>query len=287
MSKLIPCAVLVLSLATASGAFAAVVRTSEGAETSGDFVTETFHLRTENGQFEVPAQTVLQIRRSGNDFELLLADGSKMVGALLDEELRLKVGLVVQVVPTKEVDVLMLTPAGFPVGVLQSAFFPSWLYRGRDVIERCPIRFEFDVAAVLGSEAKQGTVPKTRLFACDSLSVATLALAVKRSKKTATIDVDGVINVLESFDKWARVTLELVQGDRSLAKAVRAPIDAEERKTTPFSLRLQLSPEALDEALRAQPPLLGRVTVEVGRNGDVEYLQVWGVKPQGPHYDGQ
>lgn len=278
-------AVGLISLAF-SAAQAAVVRTTAGVELVGDLTSEVLRLQTATGLVEIPKAALLQVRRADGSFEVLLVDDTRLSGEILDESLRLKVGMVFQVVIVSDLDVLMLTPPGFPVGVLESAFLPLELYRGRDTITTCPIRFQLDGLPALS--AKKGNpiaTPKSRYFSCDSLSIIQLELAVDRSRKGMTLEVDGTISVLKSFDKWARVTVELVAGGKLLGRGQKFPIDAEERKNTTFSLPIVLKPAAVDEALAAGAPIVARVRVDVARNGDVEYLQVWGVSMKGASFD--
>ncbi len=275
-------------VASSPASHAAVLRTVAGAEVTGELTSEMFRIRTAAGEVEIPKGAILQIKRTGSGFEFLLADGTKFAGAIVESSVRLKVGLVYQVVPSTEIDVLMLTPAGFPVGSLDSAFFPAAKYQGLEPIAGCPIRFELEANAAL--HAPEGTgwrVPKTRHFTCDSLSITSLILTVDRTKKVVKLDFDGAASVLESFDKWARVTIELSASGEILKRGQKTAIDAEERKTTRFSIGLEVPPDEIDAALASGEPLLVRVTVDVGRNGDVEYLQGWGATMKGPKYENQ
>ena len=263
-----------------------VIRTVAGQEIAGELTAELLRVKTDSGEVEIPKSALLQVRRQGERLEFLLSDNSKVLGSLLEESLRVKVGLLFQVIPADQLDLLMLMPPGFPLGALESAYLPAQLYKGHNVMEFCPIRLELDVSQALrGKEGGRSALGKTRYFSCDSLSITSFELSHDLRRDLARIDFQGALTVLESFDKWARVTVELLAGEHRLAQGQDAPIDAEERKTTAFSIRLNMPRAKFDAALASAEPLHARVTVDVGRNGDVEYLQVWGVRPKGPKYD--
>lgn len=264
-------ATVLLVLASSSASFGAVLRTTAGVEYSGELATDVLRIRTGTEEIEIPKTAILQAKRADKGFEFLLADGSKLLGVISEESVRLKVGLVVQVVPTGEIEVLMLTPPGFPLGCLESAYYPADKYRGRDPVVGCPIRFQFDVTSALrAKERAPWPVPKPRYFTCDSLSIAAMDMTVDRGKKIVEVDFEGVISVLESFDKWASVTIELSAAGKGFAKGQKGKIDAEERKNTRFRLPLQVPLHEFDAAVASGEPIVARVTVEVTRNGGIE-----------------
>lgn len=281
-------ALAVSTLLGARALDAAVIRTTSGSEIAGEIETPVFHLRTATGDLEIPVSVVLQATRTADGFRVLLGDGNVLEGTLAEQAIRVKVGLVYQLIQTREIDVLMLTPPGFEVGSLTSNYLPADSYKGTEEIEACPIRFELDATAHLGAQkGVRRQTPKVRYFTCDSLSLLSLEISAKRGKKQSQITVEGVISVRESFDKWARVTAEFLAGKERLARGQKAAIDAEERKNTPFRLEMTLPTSRFDEALGSGATIQARITVDVGKNGDVEYLQQWGVPMKGPKYENQ
>ncbi len=266
----------ILTLFSASSVAAAILRTTDGTELTVDLAAESFHLETDAGAVEVPLAAILQATRAGDRVEFLLADGTKLQGTFVEESLKLKEGLIVKAIPTAQIEILMLTPPGFPLGSLESNYLPVALYKGRDVVALCPIRLEIDAGRALRAEkGEQVATPRIRYFACDSLSIIELNVSLDRGRKASKVAFEGRFSVRESFDKWARLRVELLSGERVLAGGQKGPIDAEEEKLTPFKLTLEVPTAALDEALAGAGTIVARVSVDVVRAGDRDAARAW------------
>lgn len=86
-----------------------------------------------------------------------------------------------------------------------------------------------------------------RFWCEDARLVGVRATRDRRGRKGDQIDFSGGIQVEDSFDRIARIEVSAAIGERVLARAEHARIDAEEEKVTPFRVRLALSPAALAE----------------------------------------
>lgn len=255
---------IVLLFGAASSSDAGILRTADGEELLGELADAVLNVRTESGEVEIPSAAILQMKRVEGGFDFVLEDGTRVLGVVLQSTLRMKVGLVFQEVPVTEIEVLMQTPPGIPPGSLDSAYYPSGLYKGSASVVRCPIRFQFD-ASTLFQAGKRTTLaaPKPGFFACDSLSIPEMEMSMRRSKQEATINVQGYFRVLESHDKLATLTIELVAGSTVLGKRKLAGIPAEEKKIHRFSLAMRIPNRVMETVDPEDGPIVARVTVEV------------------------
>ncbi|HEX4953877.1 MAG TPA: hypothetical protein VF017_10840 [Thermoanaerobaculia bacterium] len=257
----------ILTLFSASSAAAAILRTADGTEITGELAAESFQLETDAGPVEVPLAAILQAKRAGDRFEILLADGTKLLGTITEESVKIKEGLILKAIPTAQIEILMFTPPGFPLGSLKSNYFPVALYKGKELVTACPIRLEIDVTKALrAGKGEQSAIARTGFFTCDSLSIVTLSVSLDRGKRSARVTFSGTIRVLESSDKWAQINAELLAGGKALVRPQGARIDAEEKKGTPFKLSLEVPTATLDAVLAEAEGVLARISVEVSRN---------------------
>jgi hypothetical protein len=86
-----------------------------------------------------------------------------------------------------------------------------------------------------------------RYWCEDARLVGVRATRDRRGRKGDRIELAGGVQVEESFDRIARIEVVAAIGERVLARAEHARIDAEEEKVAPFRVRLDLAPGALAE----------------------------------------
>ena len=86
-----------------------------------------------------------------------------------------------------------------------------------------------------------------RYWCEDTRLIAVQAARGRRSRGAVRIEISGMIQVEDSFDRIARIEVSAVAGERVLARAEHARIDAEEEKVTPFRVRLDLPLSAIAE----------------------------------------
>lgn len=99
--------------------------------------------------------------------------------------------------------------------------------------------------AQLPDGGSHGYAEFLRYWCEDARLVGVRATRYRRGRKEDRIEFNGAIQVEESYDRLARIEVTAVVGERVLARADHARIDAEEEKVTPFRVRLDLTPEAL------------------------------------------
>lgn len=101
-------------------------------------------------------------------------------------------------------------------------------------------------------------------YSCEGVSIPNLVVAQSPyGKKIRNYEFYGFLKVEPSFDRSVTLTLELVDGGkRVLAQVTKEEISAEERKTTPFSIRLKAG-EAMIDAIDFSENLTLRITMQV------------------------
>ena len=101
----------------------------------------------------------------------------------------------------------------------------------------------------------------TRALTMDRVSFAALSIGGRaKGKQGAYLDVDAVIAVQPSHDRWVSLTFEVLADGTRLRLLSRQQIDAEERKMKAVNVRLVLSREQTDALLLAVDPRL-RITM--------------------------
>lgn len=76
------------------------------------------------------------------------------------------------------------------------------------------------------------------------------------------MQIEGRLAVGPSFDREAKVIVEVLVDGRPIGQGFKAKIDAEERKTRPFQFHFRLSPEA-SRVLEESKNAVVRVTLFV------------------------
>lgn len=79
-----------------------------------------------------------------------------------------------------------------------------------------------------------------RYWCEDARLIAVQATRGRRGRSAVRIELSGMIQVEDSFDRIARIEVSAAAGERVLARAEHAQIDAEEEKVTSFRVRLDL-----------------------------------------------
>ncbi len=82
-------------------------------------------------------------------------------------------------------------------------------------------------------------------FDCEGVHFQYISLSRSgRAKSGLVILIEGVLAVGPSFDREAKVIVELLVDGKSIGQGYKDKIDAEERKTKPFRFSFRLTPEA-------------------------------------------
>ncbi len=136
---------------------------------------------------------------------------------------------------------LMLDPAAAQVVARQGEADP-----GRIQSFHSPMVLEFPSSEFI--EPTSGTAWRFRnieRFDCDGAHFEFVSLARSgTSKRGITIAIEGRLAVGPSYDREAKVVVELLVDGREIGRGFKAKLDAEERKTKPFRFSFRLSPEA-------------------------------------------
>ena len=127
---------------------------------------------------------------------------------------------------------------------------PSWQCRypvpNRIQSFHSPMVLEFPSSELI--EPTSGTAWRLRgieRFDCDGAHFEYVSLARSgTSKKGISIEIVGRLAVGPSFDREAKVLVEMLVDGKSIGLGFKAKIDAEEKKTKPFQFHFRLSPEA-------------------------------------------
>ncbi len=100
-------------------------------------------------------------------------------------------------------------------------------------------------------------------FDCDGAHFEFVSLARSgTSKNGISMQIEGRLAVGPSYDREAKVIVEVLVDGKSIGQGFKAKIDAEERKTKPFQFHFRLSPEA-SRTLEESKSTVVRVTLFV------------------------
>ena len=100
-------------------------------------------------------------------------------------------------------------------------------------------------------------------FACDGAYFEFVSLARSgKVKNGLSMQIEGRLAVGPSFDREAKVIVEILVDGKSIGQGSKDKIDAEERKTKPFRFAFRLTPEA-SKLLEASRNTVVRVTLFV------------------------
>jgi hypothetical protein len=98
-------------------------------------------------------------------------------------------------------------------------------------------------------------------FNCEGVYFQYISLARSgKAKKGLEIRIEGTLAVGPSFDREAKVIVEILVDGQSIGTGYKEKIDAEERKTKPFRFSFRLTPEA-SEILERSRNTVVRVTL--------------------------
>lgn len=109
-----------------------------------------------------------------------------------------------------------------------------------------PMVLEFPAPGLLQAVYPVGWLVKgVERYSCDGVYVTSLKLMVSgKVKNGLTIQAEGALAVGPSYDREAKVIVELVVDGKVIGRGSKERIDAEERKHKAFRLTFKLSPEA-------------------------------------------
>ncbi len=100
-------------------------------------------------------------------------------------------------------------------------------------------------------------------FACEGAYFEFVSLARSgKAKNGLSMQIEGRLTVGPSFDREAKVIVEILVDGKSIGQGSKDKIDAEERKTKPFRFAFRLTPEA-SRLLEGSKNTVVRVTLFV------------------------
>lgn len=111
---------------------------------------------------------------------------------------------------------------------------------------RSPMVLEYPASELLQSES--GTAwrfKEIERFDCDGVHFEYVSLARSgKVKNGLSLQIEGRLAVGPSFDREAKVIVEVLADGKPIGQGVKEKIDAEERKTKPFRFTFRLTPES-------------------------------------------
>jgi hypothetical protein len=132
---------------------------------------------------------------------------------------------------------------------------------------RSPMILEVPAAALLALErGERWSFPEVADYRCEDASFRSVALKRTGGAKELQFEVEGFLEVADSYDRTADVRIDLLDGERIAGGGAKGDIDAEERKTTRFWFKVKLD-AAATAALRASASPTVRLTLGLRRDG--------------------
>lgn len=251
----LPCALAVVSIAFATSTVCAdIIRARDGSEYEGEVALEVLRLESNGGEIEVPRSALREMRAKDRAFEVELTDGSIVIGSPSDAALRVKVGLVVRVVPFSDVLLIRFAPPP-PGDELQEAL------RAEDFVAvdlatpemgkvemPCPMRLALNLPTSLPSAIHttatwRSAAPKP--FVCDGVvSIPQVVVQFRGPKRgVARLRFEFFVLVLPPQDKHSRLGVEILLDGETVARGGEARSTEEGRST---SVRVSVDLPAAD-----------------------------------------
>lgn len=143
-----------------------------------------------------------------------------------------------------------------------------------DKIFQSPMILEFE-APRLKTLAPQTTwrIAEVGQYRCEDVWISFLNVrrADKGKKDERRFEISGSVSVAESFDRFVTVRLEVLDGETVVGAITKNKIDAEERKVTPFDVKLELDATKSAALTAAAAPKL-RLTMTLTKNGSNNWI---------------
>lgn len=141
-------------------------------------------------------------------------------------------------------------------------------------IFQSPMILEFE-APRLQTLAPQTTwrIAEVGEYRCEDVWISFLNVrrADKGKKDERRFEISGSVAVAESFDRFVTLRLEVLDGETVIGAITKNRLDAEERKVTPFEVKLELDPRKGAALAAATAPKL-RLTVTLAKNGSNNWI---------------
>ena len=132
---------------------------------------------------------------------------------------------------------------------------------------RSPMILEAPATTLLALErGDRWSFPEVASYRCEDASFRSVTLKRTGGAKELQCEVEGFVEVADSYDRTAEVRVEILDGDRVAGGGMKGDIDAEERKATRFWFKVRLDASAT-AALRASASPTVRLTLGLRRNG--------------------
>lgn len=239
---------VLLTLGGASGVHGDSVRTVSGSQYDGVVRLDALHLSSHDGRVEIPRSAIQEIRTIDDGLQVVLSDGTTVVGHPDNPTLEVEVGLIVRTIPFDEVELIRFDPAPPEAGIEEALktgdFLPGALVTPEmgNIQTSCPMKLLLTLPAQLPTTAWRSN--ELRPFVCDGVvSVPQVISEVRPPRRgLAEVQLDFFVLVLPPQDKLSRLSMEVLLDDEIVARGGKAKLSTEEGRTTPVRIALDLNP---------------------------------------------
>jgi hypothetical protein len=234
--RLIVAAVIALAAPMTAHAWERLT-TADGSQIEGD-ITQPEIVLTEStggGEVVIPRAALERLRKVGDGLEALLKDGTVITGNL-EEKLEIEDGLVRR---------------RYMESDIESVEFDRYIdIQPGKKYHSCPIRIDLDASRAVLSESGADSTALPGAVNCRELRILSLAFTRKgrlRAGKQISVTVQVAISVPEGADQLMELSLELVQGDATIA-TVRKRLTVDEGEAAILPLTVDFASDRLDTA---------------------------------------
>jgi hypothetical protein len=233
-----------------SSVHADTVLTRDGSQYEGAVRLEALRVAGIQGEVEVPHSAIREIRGTDTGVEVVLTDGTSVIGVPAEPDLRIEVGLIVRMIPFAEIELVSFGP-GSPEEQIRKAmrngeFAPARLASPEmGVLETaCPLRLAMSLPTRVPNTTWRTN--ELRPFVCDEVVSIPAVIASMREPRrgVARLLLDFHVLVQPPQDKLSRLGVELLLDGESVAKGGKARVSTEEGRTT--TVRITLDIQASD-----------------------------------------